>query len=149
MPAGSSYPTRPELTETVMVRGSPLSNHDIFVGAGCQQGYLHISTALQLAQNLLEAVLESDSSSSYLCEITSHSTGKVFTFRGVTTISVVNEEVSAHGQANQLITGPHRASEFKFRFLPDTQTIQALNLINKLREVNLSDNQTGEPEPPS
>ena len=123
-----------------------MSPHDIFVAAGCQQGFLHITTALQLATNLMDAVLEAGAEQAGPILRITEAGGLNYDFRGVVEITVNNHQWSAKGRDGNIITGPHASHRFTMKWVRDEQTEKALALIRKLKEVKASESETNEPK---
>lgn len=148
VPASSRSGTVPGHDSHVVVDKSTLSPNDIFVAAGCQQGFLHVSTAVKLAFNLLEAALEINSAPTFILSVKDDS-GKEYRLSGVTHITVFNHQWTAYGIGGS-ITGPHAASRLPaFRFIKDEATEMAFKYLSHLKEVKESEPQAAEPNPAS
>lgn len=138
MPASNRTGTTPDNKARVVVGGSLLSPEDIFVAAGCQQGFLHFTTALQLAINLVDAILEINGCG-YLLEVRPITGGTPVYIPGVLEIVVHDELWTAFGLDKSLLTGPHAAKSFTFRFVKDEKAERTIAFLARVKEVKESD----------
>jgi hypothetical protein len=139
--------THPTVKEKVVVEGSSFSSKDIFVQAGCQKGFLHVTTALELAKNLFAAVEEllPSISTSYVVEVTDPRGGK-HQYSGVTEI-VARKHTWYLMDGQGTVTGPHDAAEgWVFQVVLDPLVENLRTYINIRKEVKTSEPQAGEPE---
>lgn len=142
-----SHPTVAGDEREMYVGPSPNSPFDIQVMAGCQQGYLHVSAALEFALNLLEACVEMSPvlGSAHLLCITDPRGGKHL-YPAVGEIIAETMGWTFRSHEGSVMLGPHSLSGFSFRIVPDTRVAQALEIL-KRKEVNPPGTQAREPEP--
>lgn len=150
--AGETAATTPAHVADVVVDKSSFSPTDIFVAAGCQQGFLHLETALDLCDNIIEAVREASAelAVTYNLELISPKgggyNGRVYNLVGVKEIVSINSQWTAFDANGRVLSGPHNQPGWKFRFVRDTTHDNLMARLNR-KEVKTSGPQTGEPEP--
>ena len=126
--------TTPAHEADVVVSGSKYSPHDIYVAAGCQAGHLHVTTAIQLAENIVEAVLELAPTimAGYLCEATNRLSRTTHKLGYIDIITVSNHRWYAFWK-DRLITGPHTTEGWSFRFTKDPSVERVITLMDRLK----------------
>jgi len=133
----------------VRVEPSKYSSQDIFVQAGCQRGFLHIQTAVELAQTLLTAVEEMlpKLEPTYVLVVTDPK-GEPHYYEGVGRLTSIAGQWTLYNMDEGVLTGPHsNESGWAFILKPDPRIEALHNIINARKEVKITVPQAGEPEP--
>jgi len=130
--------TRPGADDAaITIENSTWAPHDLFVEAGCQRGFLHHTTAAQLAISMLKvlASIPPTALPLFVLEVTDPKGGKHF-YPGVIELTEAGGSWSAWG-INTPIVPPHSTKGFSFRFIPDLTLERLRKLLAHLKEVNI------------
>jgi len=125
--------TNPQLKDEVLVASSTFSVEDVYVAAGCQKGYLHATTALQLGAMLMRAAAR------VMPQVETRLSIKVIDPRGgehlydAVELRSTSEGWSVLDADGEVMTGPHSHAGYTFSFVINPLVEEAKRLQSLLK----------------